>query len=661
MPRRAWITAATCSLLAIGPITATIARADGFTPRLSSVHGTQRLDGDAVGSLRAPAAGPHVGSHGGTIVVDDHGLLVVERNAGAVVRSDLDGNPQARLQLHEALGEIVHDGAGQVFVADRAADRVVRVAAGDDTGQGLAEAGAVEVSEPHGLALTPDGRTLLVTSVAEHQLVAIDTATLKIQWRRELAAEPRGVAVSADGSRAAVGFLTSGALAVVDLAAAGRQVRWHSLDPRDHIDIEEDDAEEGFGAVAELREARSRFQVPTDAGRRQARAVFAVGFLGGDMMVAPHQLATPQMKLQPAAEVEDSYGGGAESIPRLIHRVARLDQPGAQVAKTAMITLEVHQPRSLAYRLDDDTMFVGGYGDDQVIAVRDASQHAPYVRWSAQLGSKRDACGIDGLVHRDDSLWVHCELSRRVVRLDLNRVSIVGGQARAQGDAWHTGPQLADSLRPELVERGAELFRRGNDRRMSDGGVLACASCHPEGRADGLTWRLGKSILQTPVLAGRLQGTAPYKWDGQDEDIDDSLHHTIRRLGGFPEDVRRREFEGLRAYVMSMTPPRPPEVSDPEAVARGKTLFQSKELGCDACHVGDKLADGSQYVMDGRRWSTDTPSLLGLAHSAPYYHDGSAGDLRTLLTDRGNVHDMAELGSLSEAQVGDLTAYLRTF
>ncbi len=619
------------------------------------------VTGPSVGSVHAPKQGPHIGSHGGTIIADAHGLLVVERNAGAVVRSDASGTPQAALVLHEGLGELVHDGGGQVFVADRAGDRVVQLSPGDAKGKGLAERGAVEITEPHGLALTPDGRTLLATSVADHELVAVDIETMAVRWRRRLAAEPRGVAVSRDGSRAAVGFLSSGAVAVVDLASDGRRVRWHSLDPRDHIDIEEDDAEEGMGAVAELREARSRFQVPTDAGRRQARAVFAVGFVGGDLMVAPHQLATPQMKLRPTEEMEDSYGGGALSIPPLVHQVAIIADPGAADARTAISALPVHQPRALAYDQASDVMFVGGYGDDRVLAVHEISQQAPYVRWHAVLADEPAACGIDGMVHQGDRLLVHCELSRRIVQLDLSMLHTVEGAVAVDDDAWQVGPELAKTLRSELVEKGAELFRRGRDRRMSDNGVLACSSCHPEGRADGLTWRLGKSILQTPVLAGRLQGTAPYKWDGQDDDIGDSLHHTIGRLGGAPERVRRSEFRALEAYVMGMTPPRPPAVADAQSVARGKALFQSKELGCDACHVGEKLADGSQYVMDDRSWSTDTPSLLGLAHSAPYYHDGSAGDLRTLLTDRGNVHDMAQLGSLTDDQVSDLTAYLLTF
>jgi cytochrome c peroxidase len=58
--------------------------------------------------------------------------------------------------------------------------------------------------------------------------------------------------------------------------------------------------------------------------------------------------------------------------------------------------------------------------------------------------------------------------------------------------------------------------------------------------------------------------------------------------------------------------------------------------------------------------NVDTPSLIGLAASAPYYHDGSAATLEALLADRGLVHGMADASELSDAQIADLVAYLET-
>ena len=48
------------------------------------------------GPFTPPTSGPHVGHRGGTVVLDTHGLLVVERNAAAVVRADRDGKPVTR-------------------------------------------------------------------------------------------------------------------------------------------------------------------------------------------------------------------------------------------------------------------------------------------------------------------------------------------------------------------------------------------------------------------------------------------------------------------------------------------------------------------------------------------------------------------------------------
>src|SRR5262245_949042 len=57
---------------------------------------------DALGDLRPPQLGPHRGCHGSTIVVDEHGLLVAEREEGVVVRAG-QGEPIAELRLTPGL------------------------------------------------------------------------------------------------------------------------------------------------------------------------------------------------------------------------------------------------------------------------------------------------------------------------------------------------------------------------------------------------------------------------------------------------------------------------------------------------------------------------------------------------------------------------------
>jgi mono/diheme cytochrome c family protein len=595
------------------------------------------------------SAPPAASRTGGTVVVTPRGLLVAERHAGTVVRADAQGNATGRVEFGGELGEIVADGRGRAFVADRAGDRIVEL----DDGETLSAGRSVAVVEPFGLAVSPDGATLLATSVAEHALVAIGTDDLRERWRIDLAAEPRGVAISADGSEAVVGFLSRGILAVVDLADRDHGVRWQSLDPRDQLVVVEDEFGEE-GSFVDVREAPSRFRVPQGAGRRYARNAFAVGYLG-DQAITTYQLATPQLVHKPKLEDEDSYGGADVDTPPVVHRLSWIARAGRAEAHHASTDLDVHQPRALAYDAANDTLYVGGYGDDRVVAVADASTDVPWVPWSVKLERRDPACGIDGMVVDGTTLRVHCELTRRLVSLPLDHGE---HDDRKIAKLSRRGPELAASRRSALVERGAEIFRRANDGRLSEGGTLACATCHPEGRADGLTWRLGAHVLQTPMLAGRIVGTAPYKWDGQDATLRDSLRHTINRLGGNSGFVGRDEIAALAAYVASLPAPKAPRAKDPDALARGRAVFEDKTLGCASCHGGATLTDGAQYPLKSNLEQTDTPSLVGLAHSAPYYHDGSADSIRGLLTDRGSIHDMAELGALSEAQLDDLGAYL---
>ena len=83
-------------------------------------------------------------------------------------------------------------------------------------------------------------------------------------------------------------------------------------------------------------------------------------------------------------------------------------------------------------------------------------------------------------------------------------------------------------------------------------------------------------------------------------------------------------------------------------------------VGLGAIYKGPSYADNQKHKLSGSLPESDTPSLLGLAASAPYFHDGSAPTLEALLRDRGSVHGMAETSKLTDLQVADLTAFLET-
>ncbi|HVI01312.1 MAG TPA: c-type cytochrome [Enhygromyxa sp.] len=607
-----------------------------------------QLDDVPLGETQAPGTAPHVGSHGGTIAVDAHGVLVLDRDSGKLVRTNENGDQLATLTFGSWAGELVRDGNSEfAYVADRTANRVVRIRAGEQ----LEVVDRATVTEPHGLALSPDGKTLYVTSVADHELVALDTETMHPRWRVELAAEPRGVAVSASGKQAIVGFLTTGALASVELGT-NPNVSYISLDPAQRV-------ADPFSGMDPLAIAA---QVPTtgtpsiadtkDIGLRFARNTYSVGFIGDDIAIAPHQLSAPHL---PSGGGEDvgTYGGGGGFTAPITHRLAMVDSEDSFAPKTAFAQLGLHQPRALAYDAGTDTLYLAGYGNDQIMAVADASQATIHMSWSTVVTSSGSSCGPDGLAISGDSLFVHCELDRNVVRFDLTTV-----QSLAMPTLAHVGQELAPSTRSEAAQRGAELFRRGEDPRVSVGGFMACGSCHTEGRTDGLSWRIEGHNLQTPLLAGRVAGSHPFKWDGKDKDLPTSLTNTVGRLGG--SGLSPQEVQDLQAFLEGLPQPVAPSAANADSIARGKTLFESEETACSACHTGPALADGVQHDLATNIGNVDTPSLIGLAHTAPYYHDGSARTLRALLTDKGSIHDMGQTAHLSDAEIGDLIAYLET-
>ena len=131
----------------------------------------------------------------------------------------------------------------------------------------------------------------------------------------------------------------------------------------------------------------------------------------------------------------------------------------------------------------------------------------------------------------------------------------------------------------------------------------------------------------------------------------------MKRLGGIGLDAK--QTAALAAYLEAV--PRGAHAdARRDAVARGKELFESTSSAAGAATTARCTPTRTATSSSGTLPESDTPSLIGLAASAPYFHDGSAATLEALLRDRGAVHGMAETAKLSDEQVADLTAFLET-
>lgn len=614
----------------LGALTAAIAMhpASARSLRESSDFAVSfQLQGRPLGGTK-PAKATAAYLAGTRIASVGDGALVIDNDSGQLIQTDKAGKQLAAIAIGKNAGLMTYDPVGKLaYVADRGGNRIAVVKVGDAA---LAVSASYTTPvEPYGVALSPDRKSLFITTIADRVLVAYDTASGKEQWRTALGREPRNIAVSPDGKRAVIAYLTTGTV--------------------DQVDLVETKKAEHVALSTQTLNGQRRFRQGADSF---ARGAFTVLFMGDQQALVPFQRETPVQAI--SGERTGSYGGGFDAP--IQSQLAFLATSGE---RTSQITAQIgqHQARAMAWDADRDALYIVGLGSDTILQLKNASQVTITEGGNASLATKasKDRCGPDGVaIAPDGDVLVWCSFSRSVKRVDA-----VGDNGKLIRPAANpeSGPTLVASSFDDQQHRGLELFHTASSQ-VSQGGALACANCHPDGRADGLSWRIDKHELQTPVLVGRIANTHPYKWDGGDPDIKASLAGTMKRLGGTGLDAA--QTAALASYVEALPAPQTP-TRDTQMVARGEKLFDSAELGCRSCHDGAKYTDNTKHDFKAATLpEADTPSLIGLAAGAPYYHDGSAATLESLLRDRAKVHGMADTAKLSDKQVADLIAFLET-
>lgn len=208
-----------------------------------------------------------------------------------------------------------------------------------------------------------------------------------------------------------------------------------------------------------------------------------------------------------------------------------------------------------------------------------------------------------------------------------------------------------------IADTGHDLFHR------NVGAGIACASCHAEGGDDGHIWNFSRiGMRRTQAVHVGLEGTEPFHWDGDMQDLETLMEHVmVGRMGGVHQAASR--VEGLRHWMFSLTPPPPMvDVDDPAAV-RGQELFASKEVGCSECHSGPALTNSkSYYVGTGEPGHMlQVPSLHGIGYRTPFMHTGCAETLRDRFDPACGGGDQHGVTShLQPNEVDDLVAFLRT-
>jgi cytochrome c len=209
-----------------------------------------------------------------------------------------------------------------------------------------------------------------------------------------------------------------------------------------------------------------------------------------------------------------------------------------------------------------------------------------------------------------------------------------------------------DLGQPTRIDTGQTLFH------LTTGSGLACASCHAEAGDDGHVWTFeGTGPRRTQSLRGGILGTEPFHWNGDMRDF--SMLVTEVFVGRMSAQQPRSDQADALSHWIDRQPVLQATATNTGGVARGKTLFESPELGCTTCHSGARLSNnGSADVGTGA--VLQVPSLRAVSFRAPFLHDGCAPTLsdRFAACGGGDLH--GHTSQLQASQVADLVAYLES-
>ncbi len=546
--------------------------------------------------------------------------------------------------------------AGEIWVACRDDDRVAIL---DGAGLPLTELVLDYGSAPAGIAFTPDGTTAFLALEGKGELLRFDGTTRQQTGRLQLGPGPRALGVSADGTTVYVTRFLSpkdqGEVWEVDAAAMtrNRTLRLPKLGGDDNRD-------------------------GTSSGRGVANYLVGITLSpdGGDAWIASTK-TNSERGLFFARDLDED-----NTVRNMISRIdlgtgewiesIDLDNSDSAVA--------------VAYSPLGDYLFVALQGSGEILAL-----DALTLQVATGLGSfvTRLATGLapQGLVVDPvtNRTFVKNFISRNVTALETDDLFRFGNRSPTSSD---TSAVATERLSPQVL-LGKAIFYNAGDPRMSGEGYLSCATCHVDGGHDGRVWDFtgrGEGFRNTTSLRGRSgMGHGNVHWTANFDEIQDFENDIRGAFGGqgfmddgdfagasdplgAPKAGLSAELDALAAYVASLgaqsVPKSPFRTASGAFTSQGQAgqaVFES--LNCATCHAGPEFTDstvgaptlhdvGTIRTTSGQRiggplTGLDTPTLIGLFNTAPYFHDGSAPTLEDVFRVAGGEVLQSETGTPS--------------
>ena len=588
-----------------------------------------------------------------TAAADGQGVFATCATGAKVVSLGLDGKARGSWPMESRLVKGVRVNPTGIT----AKDGFVYVTCGVQAGElqkfkedGTFVASASVGHSPCAPVVSPDGKTIWVMNRFQAQVSAVDATTMKVTKTVKVLREPFAAGLGAGGKLLFVANMLPYCAATNDVVAASVSVietatgtvKKHILLPNGSTGVR------GLGVSPDgksvyVTHSMGRYQLPTTQLERGWMNTAALSVFDGETGAYVNTVLLDDVDRGGAnpwgvtvtADGKTLLVAHAGTCELSIIDRAALHDRLAKAAKgesaSGIVKSAEDVPNDLAFLVSiRRRVLIGGDGPRGVVALGRTAVTALYFA---------DAVSTFAL---DDTLAA-AQVTQVAPKTDLTK---------------------------DRVRRGEMLY---NDGSMCFQQWQSCASCHPDGRIDGLNWDLLNDGMGNPKQTkSELLSycTPPTMVTGIRKDM-----HTCNRAGLIHIQFVTRPEEDVNcfdAYCSQMRAvPSPYLVNGQlsERAKRGEALFQKAK--CATCHGPEgKSPTGEQLWTDlklydlglgtgtevGRKF--DTPTLAECWRTAPYLYDGRALTMEEVLTVANPGDKHGETSKLSKEEIKDLAEYV---
>jgi hypothetical protein len=559
---------------------------------------------------------------GGTLLITKDGHAVAsdpDRDLVHVVDLAKQSVVSVALEENDEPGRVVEGPSGTAYVAARHGGVVLAI----DTAQGSARRIPV-CSAPRGLAYDATLSRLYV-ACRSGVLAVVDTATDTVTTRHHLDADLRDVLLSGDDL--VVTRFKSAEVMVV--SRAGEVLRRSQPAPRSL----------------------------TGASVTPAVAYRALSLPGGGVLVGHVNSSDTTLPSGAGAYYGAFCGGSVADVS-----ISAMD-PYSGLDHATLTTVAGGTVGGAAGPLDI-AVTPDGTGGERLAMLATGNS------WAPTNGGARPAnlWLTSSSVVKSGTFSSPCGFGGGAAAVNGTSSQVVGGEPVAV--AFDTGGQwVVQSREPAQLqlEQGTIISLAADSRfdtgfamfHMNTGGGIACTSCHPEAGEDGHTWNFTVGPRRSQTLEGGASKRAPFHWSGDLVTFDALVDEVMLKRMSLAATVDPEQRGALRDWIDSVPKAPTADGLDPDAVERGRALFQAEDMACATCHVGPDYTDNLAHDV-GTGAAFITPSLVDVNVRAPLFHDGCALTLEGRFGPCGGGDKHGITSKLTKADESDLVAFMQS-